>query len=273
MGVKVGSPRSSSQFLRFRSEPELGDLESGSLPGAGCRCGYGRAFAWWLSLLIGLLVCGCAGPRMKPYTILPGDVPETEVIQGAQSTLANLFPPAYRATQRAIITVRGKQFVCDGVLHVSPDSGLHLAVVSTLGLVTEIRVAPNGKVSLLKTTPLMKETWSSGFVARDLKILFLPNREHKTAARLSDGRLVLQAPSEADGTVTRFIFSSHGERLEEVEKVRQGRREYQARFRGFRDLPGAPLGTPAEFDVIAPTYRLYLRNTSFTRSFDSPSAP
>ena len=177
----------------------------------------------------------------------------------ARQTLASLFPPQYRSVQRAIITVAGKQFACDGVLEVSTNAGWHLAIVSNLGLVAGLRVSPDGSYDVLQVTPLFRESWTRQFVARDVRRLFIPPPEFVSVGRLADDRLACETVLESDGTVARYIFSADARQWQELEVSRGRRREYHALLRGYRTFPGLAREMPAEIEVRAEGYQLHLR--------------
>jgi hypothetical protein len=212
-----------------------------------------------VTLLLIELACGCAGRCARAYSVLPDNGGATGALAQARTTLAQLYPPQYRATQRAIITIGRKQFVCDGVLTVSPEEGQHLAVVSTLGLVTEVRVETNGAIQLVQVTPLFKETWSREFVSRDLRQLFAPHLNLEIGGRLPDERFVLENRPTLEAGVCRYIFTPLGDRLEEMEIARAGRRFYHVSVKHYRQFAGFPRAIPSDFDVVAPDYRLELR--------------
>ncbi len=201
----------------------------------------------------------CTGRRVQAYSVLPETARDQAPEDRARATLAHLFPPEYRATQRAIITIGRRQFVCDGVLTASPNKGLHLAVISALGLVTELEVSTNRTSQLLRVTPLFRPDWSREFVAQDLRRLFMPPPDLEVGGRLPDGRLVLETPPEMQARVARYIFSRNGDRLEEVEVAREGRRLYHASVRRYQKFAGWTPEVPAEFAVTTPAYRLELR--------------
>jgi hypothetical protein len=196
-------------------------------------------------------------------------------IQRAQATISHVYPPSYRATQRAIITLRRKQFTCDAVLTTTPGDGLHLAIVSSLGVVTDLRVLPDGSCALQKVTPLFRESWSREFVARDLHMLFLMPTTLQPGGRLADGRLVLQAPVAAKGEVARYLFSPSGEQWEGVELLRDRRCLYRATVRRHQAFAGQPKPVPCEFEVQAGVYQLHLRITQLAtlRAPGSESKP
>jgi len=211
------------------------------------------------ALLLLELASGCAGRRTGAYSVLPDNGGAGGAMAQARTTLAQLYPPQYRATQRAVITIGRKQFVCDGVLTVSPQGGQHLAVISTLGLVADVRVETNGAVELVRVTPLFNETWSREFVSRDLRQLFVPNLDLEIGGRLPDERFVLESRPTLDACVSRYIFTASGDRLQEMEIARAGRRLYHVSVKRYHQFAGFRKEIPSEFEVVTPGYRLELR--------------
>lgn len=209
-------------------------------------------------LAMTLLLCGCVSPRPYPMTPLAG-MPAQEAERMAQQTLARLFPAQYRSVQRAIITVAGKQFTCDGVLEVSTNAGWQLAIVSNLGLVAGLRVNRDGSCEVLQVTPLFRESWTRQFVARDVRRLFIPPPEFVAAGRLADGRLVCETAPESDGAVARYIFSADGQQWQELEVSRGDRQEYRVVLHSYRTFAGTMHAVPAEMELQAENYQLHLR--------------
>jgi hypothetical protein len=209
-------------------------------------------------LAFAFLLCGCVSPRPYPAEQMAG-MSAQEAERMARQYLGSLFPPQYRSVQRAIITVAGKQFPCDGVLEVSTNAGWHLAIVSNLGLVAGLRVNRDGSCEAVKVTPLFRESWTRQFVARDVRRLFIPPLEFVSAGRLGDGRLVCETAPESDGTVARYVFSKGGQQWQELEVLRGGCREYHALLRGYRPFAGITREAPAEMEVQAKGYLLHLR--------------
>ena len=231
-----------------------------------CRCIDLCVLLGFLALMIMALgISGCStGPVGPPLTVQPDTAGDDAAVARAQRTIARLFPPRYRATQRALITVGQKQFTCDGVLMAAPGEGWQLAVVSSLGVVTGLRVKPDGAVELLKVTPLFREDWSRRFVADDLRRLFVPPADLRPAGRLADGRLVLQTDADAGGVQARYIFTPGGERWQELELLQNRRRIYHASVRRYRTFGGVSGEVPDEFEVNAGSHRLELRITELT---------
>ena len=259
--------RSCRTAFRMRSRCGLGQ------PALHFGCGFPvlRLGVHWLvplrflALIGAVCVSGCASSQVgPPLTVLPDAGRDGAVVARARQTIAHLFPPRYRATQRVIITVGRQQFTGDGVLTVAPGEGCQLAVVSSLGVVTGLRVKPDGACELLKVTPLFREDWSRRFVAEDLRRLFLPPALLEPVGRLADGRLVLQTGADAEGMQARYVFTADGGRWQELELVRGGRSFYHASVRRYRAFAGVPGDVPGEFEVNAGSHRLELRITELS---------
>jgi hypothetical protein len=210
--------------------------------------------------LLAVLVCGCTTRNhFAPLTVLPDDGNHRAALSQAEQTIRNLFPAQYRATQRAIVTAGGKQFTCDGLLKVSPADGHHLAIVSSFGVVTDLRVRADGDCELLKVTPLFREDWSRRFVARDLRRLFIAPINLRPVGRLADGSMVLQTAPDSAGVTARYVFSANGARWLELDLLQNGKTFYRAVPKHFRKFAGASAEIPGGFDVSAEAYRLELR--------------
>jgi hypothetical protein len=142
--------------------------------------------------------------------------------------------------------------------------GNHLAVISTLGLVTELQVNTNRTSEVLRSTPLFREDWSKTYIARDVKQLFMPRGDADIAGLLNDGRLVLETKPTPEGYLIRYIFSSDAQRLDEVEVEHEGARVYHALVQRYRKFEGFPESVPAEIEVVAPAYKLNLRTAAMS---------
>lgn len=226
-----------------------------------------RLLFGFLTLVTVLFLSGCASNHSVPaLAVLPDDGQNQTTVARAQQAIVGQFPPRYRATQRAIVTVGRQQYACDGVLTAAPDKGWQLAIVSSLGTVTGLCLKPDGACEILKVTPLFREDWSRRFVAEDLRRLFMPPADLKPAGRLADGRLVLQTDAGADGAQARYIFSAGGERWEELELVRDGHSYYRVNVRRRCAFAGVPGEIPCEFEVTAASHHLELRTTELSVS-------
>jgi hypothetical protein len=209
-------------------------------------------------LLAGL--CGCAakrGPVARPMH--PFDARDAPVFATAERTLRKVFPAQYRATHRAIITLRKREFVCDGFLAVSPSEGCHLALVSTLGLVTEVRAGVAGSNEVLKVTPLFPAEWSHEYLAPEVRWLFAPPPALVPAGHLDNGELVLEARDGTGNVLARYVCSPDGRRWEELEFKAGPQRLCHARLRGYRLFAGWGREVPAEIELEAGTHQLSVR--------------
>jgi hypothetical protein len=212
------------------------------------------------AVLLGALAGGCVSRNhYATVAVLPYAGDHAAAFSRAEQTIKDLFPPQYRATQRAIVTADGKEFACDGLLNVSPTEGHHLAIVSSFGVVTDLRVRADGESELLKVTPLFREDWSRRFVARDLRCLFVAPANLRRAGRLADDRLVLKTAPDSAGVTAEYIFSPDGVRWQALDLMRNGTTFYRVEPKRFRKYLGASVEMPAEYEVSAEAYRLELR--------------
>jgi len=108
-------------------------------------------------MLLLLLLAGCAsrpatpaGPSVRP------EVPDDAFI-----------------TQRAVLTIRGRQFALNGYLARSRERGMRLIVAGNLGApLADVLVKPDGRVFVMRSSPMFREEWIREHVAADLKSLF-----------------------------------------------------------------------------------------------------
>ncbi|MEI7730363.1 MAG: hypothetical protein WCO56_12370 [Verrucomicrobiota bacterium] len=187
--------------------------------------------------------------------------------------MATLFPADYRSVHRAILTMGRRQFTCDGVLTVSARAKYHLALISPLGLVTDLEADTDGAVNVRKVTAIFREDWSRNHVARDLRCIFMPPGKLETNGRLADGRLVLRGALDRDGLTPQYLFSPDGAQLQEMEWLRAGRCVYHVNIRRHRTVTGHPNPIPSELEVDAGQYHLNLRIAELTVSPDGKVKP
>ena len=224
-----------------------------------------------LSCVAMLLLAGAAGcgyPRASAsWKIVPAAGRDASHFTVAEMTVRKTFPPVYKATQRAIISVHNRQFVCDGYLTASPAEGWHLALISTLGLVTDIRVTGDGITEVLKVTPLLPEKWAREYVAQDLRWIFTSPPPLAPAGYLDDGRPVLETLHPGDGKRMRYVCGADGSRWEELEISKGNRRLFHALLSGHGSVPGWRHAVPSEIEADAGTHQLHLR----TAAMDVPA--
>jgi catechol 2,3-dioxygenase-like lactoylglutathione lyase family enzyme len=214
-----------------------------------------------------ILTLACAsGCVFQPGPAAGRTVPATErdatAFATARQTVRGAFPAVYQTTQRAIITVGRRQFACDGFLTASPAEGWHLALISLLGLVTDVRVRNDGTAEVLKVTPLFRQDWAREYVAPELRWLFTPPPELAPAGRLGDGRLALEVESRAGGAKARYVCSADGSRWEELDVWNGPRRLFHATVSGYRSFPGWPRAIPAEIELDAGAHQLSVRTVA-----------
>ncbi len=231
------------------------------------RWSVGRLAAVLLPLVC---LCGCATRQGAPLGQMRAfDARDAQIFARAEHTLREVFPNQYSSVHRAIITVRAREFVCDGFLTVSPVQGWHLALISTLGLITEVRVRADGSSQVLKVSALFREAWSREHVVPALRWLFAPPPRLEPAGRLADGRIVLEGSDRPDHELARYVCSPDGSRWEALEVVAGARRICHMRLGGYRSFAGLGREVPAEIELRAGTYQLHLRIVAL----DAPSPP
>jgi len=109
----------------------------------------------FLPLLL-VLAAGCATP---PSSTLP--------------CTAHLFPADARVAQRAVLTVRGRQFTLNGQLASSATGGWRLIVMENLGSVlADVLVKRDHTVHVMRSNRVFKARWIRRYVAADLECIF-----------------------------------------------------------------------------------------------------
>jgi len=109
----------------------------------------------FLPLLLALAT-GCATPPT-------GTLPRT----------AHLFPADARVTQRAVLTVRGRQFTLNGQLASSATNGWRLIVLENFGgVLADVLVKRDRTVHVMRSSRAFKARWIRRYVAADLECIF-----------------------------------------------------------------------------------------------------
>ena len=110
-------------------------------------------------LLFALLAAGCAAPPLSPNEPVVRTAP--------------WFPADALVSQRAVLTVRGRQFSLNGYVMKSAAHGLRLIVTENFGgVLADVLVKPDGQVIVLKARPPFRSTWVEKYIAADLKCIF-----------------------------------------------------------------------------------------------------
>ena len=135
---------------------------------------------WTLFFLVLLLAAGCATPQ--PLSVKP-------VVRTSP-----WFPADALVSQRAVLTVRGRQFSLNGYVIKSAAHGLRLVVTENFGgVLADLLVKPDGQVVVLKARPPFRPAWVENFIAADLKCIFgdVAAAEHCPVQRLSATHFVI----------------------------------------------------------------------------------
>jgi hypothetical protein len=110
-----------------------------------------------LLFLVLLLAAGCAS------TPPPNNLPR----------VVNSFPADAMMIQRAVLTVHGRQFTLNGYLALSKSGGQRLIITENFGAVlADVLVKPDGKIFVMRSSPLFRREWIERFVVADLECIF-----------------------------------------------------------------------------------------------------
>jgi hypothetical protein len=100
---------------------------------------------------------------------------------------SRLFPAEAFVTQRAVLTVHGRQFALNGYIAKSETRGLRLIVAENFGgVLADVLVKPDGEIFVLKVGPPFRRKWVKNFVAADLKAIFEENAKTDGSVRMLD---------------------------------------------------------------------------------------
>lgn len=74
-------------------------------------------------------------------------------------------------TQRAVLSIHGRQFTLNGYLALSETGGMRLIMTHSLGqMMADVLVKPDGAVFLMRPTPVLRRVWVERYVAGDMKL-------------------------------------------------------------------------------------------------------
>src|SRR5437773_676246 len=69
-------------------------------------------------------------------------------------------------TQRAVLSIHGRQFTLNGYLALSETSGMRLIMTHSLGQVlADVLVKPDGAAFLMRPSPVLRRDWVERYVA------------------------------------------------------------------------------------------------------------
>ncbi|MGC9941096.1 MAG: hypothetical protein ABSE48_04630 [Verrucomicrobiota bacterium] len=85
----------------------------------------------------------------------------------------HLFPADGFITQRAVLSVHGRQFPLNGYLALSAAGGKRLVVTENFGhVVADVLVKPEGTIFVMKSSPMFPSKYIRRGLADDLQCLF-----------------------------------------------------------------------------------------------------
>ena len=94
-------------------------------------------------------------------------------VQSHFSRPANLFPADGFITQRAVLSMHGRQFPLNGYLAMSETGGKRLVITENFGhVLADVLVKPDGKVFVMQSSPAFSTTDIRLGVAADLQCVF-----------------------------------------------------------------------------------------------------
>jgi hypothetical protein len=111
----------------------------------------------YLALLLVCFAAGCVSPPPPTNTSSP----------------AAVFVGDGLITQRAVLSVRGRQFALNGYLAQSASGGERLIITEMFGqVIADVLVKPDGSVLVMRSSRLFRPTWISRYVASDMQCIF-----------------------------------------------------------------------------------------------------
>jgi hypothetical protein len=110
--------------------------------------------------LLVLLAAGCASPLPQPSS-------------APRQPRSGSFPADALVTQRAVLTVHGRQFALNGYLALSETGGRRLIVTEMFGLVlADVLVKRDGTVHVMRSSRMFRPAWIRRYVAADLECVW-----------------------------------------------------------------------------------------------------
>ena len=83
------------------------------------------------------------------------------------------FPADALVTQRAVLTMRGRQFTLNGYLALSATGGKRLIVVENFGAVlADVLVKHDGTVQVIRSSRVFSPAWIQRYVVADMQCIF-----------------------------------------------------------------------------------------------------
>ena len=128
------------------------------------------------ALLLVWVAAGCASPPPDGGPRPPGPAPAEGLV-----------------TQRAVLTLRGRQFALNGYLAQSATAGRRLIITETFGpVLADVLVKPDGTVRVLRSSRLLRPAWIGRYVAADMQCIFGAPDAASPARQLSASHFVIE---------------------------------------------------------------------------------
>ena len=83
------------------------------------------------------------------------------------------FPANALVTQRAVLTIRGREFALNGYLALDEARGRRLIVTQMFGQVlADVLMKPDGAVLVMRSSRMFRPAWIRRYLAADLECIF-----------------------------------------------------------------------------------------------------
>jgi hypothetical protein len=97
------------------------------------------------------------------------------------------FPPNGLITQRATLTVRGRQFALTGYVALDATRGRRLIVTELFGhVLADVLVKRDGSVFVMRSSPMLRPAWIHRYLAADLECVFGGTPEAGCPVRMAE---------------------------------------------------------------------------------------
>lgn len=135
-------------------------------------CGQMRGFSKLIACAMCLLVMG-VGCMTTPYRA--GAAVDDDVTMAAlRASMAGQYPDQFRVVQRAVLTVRKRQFNLDGYLRIDRSEGFRFLATSGFGMTMfELAGRADGTVEVLHNSGVLEDSVLIDGPARDVLALYL----------------------------------------------------------------------------------------------------
>ncbi len=223
------------------------------------------------AVCIFLLGClsGCASGKLGPAEqIDTGATLRPEEISRIKSMMTEFADQEGTATHRVLLSIGRREFDLNSRLAISPQLGLRLVALVSMGQVMmDVWIKPGGEHELMREPLGMRSGWIEKFVVRDLEILYQSmGEEDYDFARVREGTALAYrnlGPDSKNGPILRHRFDLDSGRWLGAEIVRGERRIWLAENRSSDSEENVAYHPAREIYIAAPRYELHINTTTF----------